>query len=199
MAHELGAAQIVGRRDRSRLAEAVFGSITSNLVLAAPVAVTVVPRGAVPVVSCQEKKMRRLLVALGCLPPLVATVAHAQEAPPQPGGIDAAIDAFMAPAADFAAGIVFFAIPIAGVDVPLVVIWPATAVVFFTLYFRFIDFRPFGHAIELIRGDWTDPRSAGEVRISRRWRRHSRVPWAWATSPGSVSPAPLAARGRRCG
>jgi AGCS family alanine or glycine:cation symporter len=80
-----------------------------------------------------------------------------------PAGIDEAISAFLEPAANFVAGIVFYSVPITGVDVPLIVIWLAAAAIFFTFFFRFINFRAFNHAFQLIRGDYTDPRSAGEV------------------------------------
>ena len=33
----------------------------------------------------------------------------------------------------------------------------------FTLYFGFIQLRAFGHAIALVKGDYSDPRDAGEV------------------------------------
>lgn len=106
--------------------------------------------------------MRSTLAAAAGLV-LVTAPASAQEAAPPPAGIDASINAVVAPIANFVSGIVFYSVPVTGVDVPLIVVWLATAAVFFTLYFRFINFRAFGHAIELIRGDWTDPKSAGEV------------------------------------
>lgn len=107
--------------------------------------------------------MKTMLAApAGLLLPIAA--AHAQEAAPaQAAGVDAAINSALEPAADFVAGIIFYAVRVAGVDLPLIVVWLAAAAVFFTLYYRFINFRAFFHAVELIRGDWTDPRSAGEV------------------------------------
>jgi alanine or glycine:cation symporter, AGCS family len=92
-----------------------------------------------------------------------AALAQDADAAAAGGGIDEAVNAVVAPAANFVAGIVFYAIPVAGVDVPLIVIWLAAAAVFFTLYFRFINFRAFNHALALIRGDYSDPRAAGEV------------------------------------
>ncbi len=99
------------------------------------------------------------LAAAGLWAP--AAVAQAVEEPP--GGLDEAINAAVAPVANLVAGIIFYAVPIADVPVPLIVIWLAAAAVFFTLYFRFINFRAFNHAIQLIKGEYTDPRSAGEV------------------------------------
>lgn len=94
---------------------------------------------------------------------LWAPAAFAQAVEEPPGGIDEAINAAVAPVANLVAGIIFYAVPIADVPVPLIVIWLAAAAVFFTLYFRFINFRAFNHAIQLIKGEYTDPRSAGEV------------------------------------
>ena len=37
------------------------------------------------------------------------------------------------------------------------------AAVVFTVYFGFIQFRGFRHSIELVRGDYLDPKDAGEV------------------------------------
>ena len=37
------------------------------------------------------------------------------------------------------------------------------AAAIFTVYFGFVQFRKFGHAIALVRGDYSDPNDAGEV------------------------------------
>jgi AGCS family alanine or glycine:cation symporter len=68
-------------------------------------------------------------------------------------GFDATINAALEPLADAFAAMVFFAVPVAGVDLPLVVLWLAAGAVFFTLRFRFINVRAFGHALRLVRGD----------------------------------------------
>lgn len=78
-------------------------------------------------------------------------------------GIDATINSFMEPVANVAASIIFYSIALAGVQVPLIVIWLAFAAIFFTFYFRFINFRALVHALKLIRGDYSDPKSSGEV------------------------------------
>ena len=46
---------------------------------------------------------------------------------------------------------------------PAVVVWLISGAVFFTLRFGFINFRAFGHAIDCVRGRYTDPREAGEI------------------------------------
>ncbi|WP_375056406.1 alanine/glycine:cation symporter family protein [Zobellella sp. DQSA1] len=78
-------------------------------------------------------------------------------------GIDATINSIMEPIANIAVSIIFYTVSIAGAQIPLIVLWLAIAAIFFTFYFRFINFRALGHALKLIRGDYTDPRSSGEV------------------------------------
>ncbi len=78
-------------------------------------------------------------------------------------GIDAEINAITAPLAAFIGKIVFFKINVFGAALPLVVLWLVIGGVFFTVYTRFIGLRAFWHAIELVRGDYSDPNSRGEV------------------------------------
>lgn len=52
---------------------------------------------------------------------------------------------------------------VATVGVPLVVMWLVVAAVFFTLLFRFVNFRLFKHAIHCVQGRYSDPKDAGEV------------------------------------
>ncbi len=59
--------------------------------------------------------------------------------------------------------VIFFSVTIAGVEIPLVVAWLAFAAVFFTIYFRGINARGFGHGIRLVKGDYTGPDEVGEV------------------------------------
>lgn len=82
---------------------------------------------------------------------------------PAHAGIDDAINNFTAPIATVIGQIVFFKITIAGAELPLVVLWLVAGAVFFTFYMGFVNIRGFGHAIRLVRGDYADPDSAGEV------------------------------------
>ena len=50
-----------------------------------------------------------------------------------------------------------------GTGFPWIVMWLVVAATIFTFYFGFIQFRGFGHSIELVRGDYLDPNDAGEV------------------------------------
>ncbi len=89
---------------------------------------------------------------------LIATsVSNAQ------AGIDEAINNATAPIATLIGQIVFFKIPIFGAQLPVVVLWLVVGAVFFTVYMGFINLRGFKHAIELVRGDYADPNSHGEV------------------------------------
>ncbi len=50
-----------------------------------------------------------------------------------------------------------------GYSVPWVLIWLVVAAAVFTLYFGFLQFRGFPHSISIVRGDYLDPKDAGEV------------------------------------
>lgn len=78
-------------------------------------------------------------------------------------GIDATINAITEPVAALVGKIVFFKIPVFGAQLPVVVLWLVIGAVFFTVYMGFINLRGFKHAIELVRGDYSDPNSSGEV------------------------------------
>ena len=46
---------------------------------------------------------------------------------------------------------------------PAVVVWLIAGAIYFTLQFRFINIRAFRHAIDCVRGRYTDPKEAGEI------------------------------------
>ena len=50
-----------------------------------------------------------------------------------------------------------------GADVPIVVVWLVFGAIYFTLKMKFINFRGFRHAVDLIRGNYDDPMDKGEV------------------------------------
>jgi len=78
-------------------------------------------------------------------------------------GIDETINGITAPIAIWVGSVVFFKIPVFGAQLPLFVLWLIAGAIFFTFYMRFINLRGFRHAIELVRGDYADPKSVGEV------------------------------------
>jgi alanine or glycine:cation symporter, AGCS family len=77
--------------------------------------------------------------------------------------IDDTINEYFTPVSDRIQSVIFYSVTIAGVTFPLVVAWLAVAAIFCTLYFRFINFRGFKHAIQLVKGDYTAPDEVGEV------------------------------------
>jgi AGCS family alanine or glycine:cation symporter len=78
-------------------------------------------------------------------------------------GIDQRINDAIRPASDAVAGFIFSSFPVVGVDIPFVLVWLIVAATIFTFYFRFINLRAFRHGFQLVRGDYNDPRAAGEV------------------------------------
>jgi len=59
------------------------------------------------------------------------------------------------------ASVLFWKIP--AIEMPLVVAWLLVGATFFTLRMRFVNFRLFRHAIDLVRGKYDDPNAKGEV------------------------------------
>lgn len=78
-------------------------------------------------------------------------------------GIDDKINLAIKPYADAVAGFVFSSFPVAGVQIPFVLVWLIVAATFFTFYFKFVNIRCFKHGFQLVRGDYHDPNAAGEV------------------------------------
>jgi AGCS family alanine or glycine:cation symporter len=78
-------------------------------------------------------------------------------------GIDEKINLAVKPFADAVAGFVFSSFPVGGVQIPFVLVWLIVAAIVFTFYFNFINLRAFKHGFELVRGDYHDPKAAGEV------------------------------------
>ncbi len=91
---------------------------------------------------------------------LVLTMGHVSNVF---AGIDEVINAATAPIATLIGNLVFFKISIFGAELPVVVLWLVSGAVFFTVYMKFINIRGFKHAIELVRGDYSNPDSHGEV------------------------------------
>ena len=57
----------------------------------------------------------------------------------------------------------FIFAPFPGTDVAWIVGWLVIGATVFTVYFGFIQFRAFGHALALVSGKYSDPEDAGEV------------------------------------
>jgi AGCS family alanine or glycine:cation symporter len=97
------------------------------------------------------------LIAAGLGLPILTSLAHAQSS------IDQAISDFVGPIVNPIVSTVFYSVPVFGTQFPLIVGWLVIAALVFTFYFGFIQFRGFGHSVELVRGDYLDPDDAGEV------------------------------------
>ena len=96
--------------------------------------------------------------AAGCIG---LTCAAAMPAPAFAQSIDETINsAFGTVTAPFV-NFIFSSFP--GTTFPWIVLWLVAGATVFTLYFGFIQFRAFGHAISLVKGDYANPKDAGEV------------------------------------
>ncbi len=88
---------------------------------------------------------------------LLPFAAFAQDATAK--GLDERINEAFKPAADLIAKIVFFAIPIGdGISIPVVLIILVGGALYFTLYFKFVNFTKFKLAIDVVRGKYTPPK-----------------------------------------
>ena len=88
----------------------------------------------------------------------VAVPASAQEAVMT---LDERVNSIFASSTGWFVGAIFAPIP--GTSFPWIVMWLVIGASVFTVYFAFVQFRFFGHAIELVKGDYSDPNDAGEV------------------------------------
>ena len=85
----------------------------------------------------------------------------AMETAPAELTIDQKVDQVFASSTGWFVALIFAPLPFT--SFPWIVLWLVTGATIFTVYFRFIQFRAFGHAISLVRGDYSDPNDAGEV------------------------------------
>jgi AGCS family alanine or glycine:cation symporter len=102
--------------------------------------------------------MLKPILWAGASLPLMSSLANAAE-----GGIDKAISEIVAPFVNPIVNTVFYSVPVFGTNFPLIVGWLVIAALVFTIYFGFIQFTGFKHSIEIVRGDYFDPKNAGEV------------------------------------
>lgn len=106
--------------------------------------------------------MRKSLLLL--LSWLVPALSFAQDNGEK--GWDESINDAFQPITDAVAGIVFYSIQLGDSStsaMPYVIILLLTGATIFTIYFRFIQFRAFGIAINTVRGKYSDPNELGEV------------------------------------
>ena len=77
--------------------------------------------------------------------------------------LDNVINELVQPVTDAVSSFIFYTVTIAGSDVPLIVCWLILGACFFTVYLGFINIRGFGHAVNIVRGKHTNPKSEGEI------------------------------------
>ena len=85
------------------------------------------------------------------------TLAAAQEA----ASFDQRVNDIFAGSTGWFVNLIFMNLP--GTNFPWIVLWLVVAASIFTIYFGFIQVKAFGHAISLVKGDYSDPKDAGEV------------------------------------
>ena len=88
----------------------------------------------------------------------VAVPASAQDAAMS---LDEKVNAGFSAATGWFVNFIFMSIP--GTNFPWIVMWLVIGASVFTIYFAAVQFRFFGHAIALVKGDYSDPNDAGEV------------------------------------
>ena len=92
---------------------------------------------------------------------LAALGAAVSAVPVMAQSIDEQVNAVFASSTGWFVNLIFSSFP--GTSFPWIVGWLVVAATIFTIYFGFIQFRAFGHAIALVKGDYSDPDDAGEV------------------------------------
>jgi len=77
--------------------------------------------------------------------------------------IDQQINQAFEPIAKFIESIIFYAHPIAGYDIKLILVWLVAISLFLTIYLGFINIRYFKHGIDLVRGKYDKKTDKGEI------------------------------------
>jgi len=91
----------------------------------------------------------------------IAALASSPLAAQEAMGIDEKVNQIFATLTGPFVSLIFAPFP--GTSFPWIVMWLVIAASVFTLYFGFVQFRYFRHAIQLVKGDYSDPNDAGEV------------------------------------
>ena len=77
--------------------------------------------------------------------------------------LDQLIDGALRPVADAVAGAVFYALPLPGAELPLIVAWLVAGGLFFTIHLRFINVRGFAQALRIVSGRYARSGDPGEI------------------------------------
>lgn len=85
----------------------------------------------------------------------------------QAASLDETINDFFQPITNVVSSIVFvsfqFTIADTPIAVPIVLVILIGSALYFTIHFKFVNFRKFGLAIDIVRGKYSDPNESGEV------------------------------------
>lgn len=77
--------------------------------------------------------------------------------------VDKAVSGFFEPIATWLGEVVFYSVPVAGTELPLIVAWLVVAGLVFTAWFGLVQVRKFKLAVDVVRGKYDEKGSAGEV------------------------------------
>jgi len=104
--------------------------------------------------------MKKVLFSLMAFLTGLPVLAHAKS-------IDDSVNDFFQPITDFLNTVVFvsFDFTVAGeaISLPIVLVILIGGALYFTVYFKFVNFRKFGLSLDIVRGKYTDPNDSGEV------------------------------------
>jgi len=77
--------------------------------------------------------------------------------------IDQFINGKLEHVADWLSSVVFYSVPVAGTELPLIMVWLIMGGVVCTIAFRFVNLRGFRHSARVIRGDYSSKDHPGEA------------------------------------
>lgn len=77
--------------------------------------------------------------------------------------INDVLNQYFSPFAEWLASVVFYPLPMFGIQAPLIVLWLIVAGIFFTLWLKFLNIRGMRHAVNLVGGKYTPDDAVGEV------------------------------------
>ncbi|MWA08432.1 alanine:cation symporter family protein [Streptomyces sp. BA2] len=77
--------------------------------------------------------------------------------------VDKAVSGFFEPIATWLGEVVFYSVPVAGTELPLIVAWLVIAGLVFTAWFGLVQIRKFRLALDVVRGKYDEKGAAGEV------------------------------------
>ncbi|MFD9215749.1 MULTISPECIES: alanine/glycine:cation symporter family protein [unclassified Streptomyces] len=77
--------------------------------------------------------------------------------------VDKAVSGFFEPIAGWLGDVVFYSVPVAGTELPLIVAWLVVAGLVFSTWFGLVQIRKFRLAVDVVRGKYDEKGSAGEV------------------------------------